>query len=151
MPVVKRYFINEKWVLLIKIYIRNNINCYNMSTQEKQHDGLDEVNEALSRTEQIVEKYQKQIMFSVLAVIIVITAIIALRQYYFLPKEHRAQAELFRGEFYCQENDFSVMMYLGTDETNYFIIHNISGGITVSTCSYGSYTISSVTMFIDMV
>ena len=77
-----------------------------MSTQEKQHDGLDEVNEALSRTEQIVEKYQKQIMFSVLAVIIVITAIIALRQYYFLPKEHRAQAELFRGEFYFQENDF---------------------------------------------
>ncbi len=77
-----------------------------MAEQEKQHDGLDEVNEALTKTEQIIEKYQKQIMFSVLAVVVVVTVILALRQYHFLPKEERAQADLFRGEFFFQDGDY---------------------------------------------
>ena len=77
-----------------------------MIENEKQQDGLDEVNEALTRTEQFIEKYQKKIIIAVLIVIVVVSGILALRQYYFLPKEVKAQADLFRGEFYFQNGEF---------------------------------------------
>ena len=81
-----------------------------MSEQQKQHDGIDEVNEALSRTEQVIEKYQKQILLGVLAVIVVVSGFIALRHFYFVPKEARAQADLFRGEFYFQADSFNIAL-----------------------------------------
>ncbi|MEG1617847.1 MAG: tetratricopeptide repeat protein [Bacteroidales bacterium] len=81
-----------------------------MSDQHKKHDGLDEVNEALSRTEQVIEKYQKPILITVLIAIIAVSGILSLRHFYFVPKEAKAQAELFRGEFYFQADSFRVAL-----------------------------------------
>jgi tetratricopeptide (TPR) repeat protein len=81
-----------------------------MSEQQKQHDGIDEVNEALSRTEQVIEKNQKPILLGVLAVIIIVTGFIALRHFYFVPKEKQAQADLYLGEFYFQADSFATAL-----------------------------------------
>ena len=81
-----------------------------MSDQNKQHDGIDEVNEALSRTEQLIEQYQKPILLTVLIAVIVVSGILSLRHFYFVPKEAKAQAELFKGEFYFQADSFQVAL-----------------------------------------
>ena len=81
-----------------------------MSDQHKQHDGIDEVNEALSRTEQLIEKYQKPILLTVLVAVIVVSGILSLRHFYFVPQEAKAQAELFKGEFYFQTDSFQVAL-----------------------------------------
>ncbi|MDO5571092.1 MAG: tetratricopeptide repeat protein [Bacteroidales bacterium] len=77
-----------------------------MSDQKTQHDGLDEVNEALSKTEQLIEKYQKPMLISALVLILVVSGILALRQFYFIPKENKAQEDLFVGEFLLQEKEY---------------------------------------------
>lgn len=77
-------------------------------SEHKQHDGLDEVNEALSKTEQVIEKYQKPILITVLVAVIVISGILSTRHFYFAPKEVKAQAELFKGEFYFQTDSFRI-------------------------------------------
>lgn len=81
-----------------------------MSEQQKQHDGIDEVNEALSRTEQVIEKNQKPILLTALIAIIVVSGILALRHFHFVPKEAKAQAELFKGEFYFQADSFQLAL-----------------------------------------
>lgn len=81
-----------------------------MSNQHIQHDGIDEVNEALSKTEQVIEKYQKPILLTVLVAVIVVSGILSLRHFYFVPKEAKAQAELFKGEFYFQEDSLRIAL-----------------------------------------
>ena len=96
-----------------------------MLENEKQQDGLDEVNEALTKTEQLIEKYQKQILIAVLIVVVVVSGILALRQYYFIPKEAKAQTDLFRGEFYFQNGDYQTALEGNGGDYNGFetIIH----------------------------
>ena len=77
-----------------------------MSEQEKPVDGLEEVNDALTRTEQLIEKHYKLIVGVVIGVVVVVVAIIAYVQYYHIPKEERAQADLFLGEFYFQDGEY---------------------------------------------
>lgn len=81
-----------------------------MSEQQKKQDGIDEVNEALSKTEQLIEQYQKPILYAVLAVVLVVSGVLALRHFYFIPKESKAQAELFKGEFYFQTDSFKIAL-----------------------------------------
>ncbi len=42
-----------------------------------------------------------------------------------------------------------VMMYLGIDNGYHYIIHNISGGVTISRCDKNSYSYSEYNTFID--
>ncbi len=79
-----------------------------MAEQHKPIDGLDEVNEALSKTEQAIEKYQKPILITVAVAVVVISLILCIRQFHFIPKEARAQDELFKGEFYFQTDSFRI-------------------------------------------
>lgn len=43
-----------------------------------------------------------------------------------------------------------VMLYLGTDNDVCYIIHNISGGVTITTCNQSSYSFNEYKMFIQM-
>lgn len=81
-----------------------------MSKETKSHDELDAVNEALSRSEQFVEKYQKNIITAVVAVILVVAAILSFRYFYILPKQERAQAEMFKGVFYFEKDSFQLAL-----------------------------------------
>jgi len=58
------------------------------------------VGEILSKTDQFVEKYLKQIIIAVATVIILVVAIIGARHIYFLPKEKEAQVAIFPAERY---------------------------------------------------
>ncbi len=43
-----------------------------------------------------------------------------------------------------------VMMYAGYEGNNCYIIHNVSGGVNVSTCTHSSAPINTYTVFIEM-
>jgi tetratricopeptide (TPR) repeat protein len=58
------------------------------------------VGEILSKTDQFVDKYLKQMLIGVIAVIVIVVGIIAFRHYYLLPKEKNAEAALFPGQNY---------------------------------------------------
>ena len=72
--------------------------------QTPQQDGIESVNDALSKTEQSIERYQKQSIMIVIGCIFVVCGIFAIRHFYYVPREARAQEELFRGEYYFQNH-----------------------------------------------
>lgn len=80
-----------------------------MSKQAK-HDELDNVNEALSRSEQFIQEYQKPIFIGVLIVIIAASIYLSVRHFYILPREAKAQAEMFRGTFYFEKDSFQLAL-----------------------------------------
>jgi tetratricopeptide (TPR) repeat protein len=58
------------------------------------------VGEIFSKSERFIETYRNHIIIAVVAVILIVVAILGIRQYYFLPKEKEAQAAIFPGENY---------------------------------------------------
>lgn len=81
-----------------------------MSKETKSHDELDVVNEALTRSEQFIQQYQKPIITAVLIVILAVSAVLSVRYFYILPKQQRAQTEMFKGVFYFEKDSFQLAL-----------------------------------------
>lgn len=78
--------------------------------QNLQPDGLDEVTEALSKTEQVIEKHQKTIFIALFAAIVIVSGLLAVRHFYYVPKEAKAHHELFKGESYFGEGEYQIAL-----------------------------------------
>lgn len=63
---------------------------------EKEKDELEKMNEALSMSEQFVEKYQKPLLLGLLVVVVIVGAILGVRHFYLLPREDKAQAAMYQ-------------------------------------------------------
>ncbi len=81
-----------------------------MAQKQNTPDELDKVNEALSSSEQFIEKNQKGIFIVILVVVIAVGAWLALRHFYFQPRETTAYAEMFKGEFYLDTDSFALAL-----------------------------------------
>ena len=67
---------------------------------EKEKDELEKMNEALSMSEQFVEKYQKPLLLGLLVVVVIVGAILGVRHFYLLPREDKAQAAMYQAVMY---------------------------------------------------
>ena len=81
-----------------------------MSHEKKELDELDKVNAALSSSEQFIQQYQKPILLGLLAIVIIVSAIIGVRHFYVLPRENKAQAEMYKGVFYFEKDSFQLAL-----------------------------------------
>ena len=81
-----------------------------MSQEKKDLDELDKVNAALSSSEQFIQQYQKPILLGILVIVIVVSAIIGVRHFYVLPREEKAQAEMYKGVFYFEKDSFQLAL-----------------------------------------
>lgn len=81
-----------------------------MSHEKKDLDELDKVNAALSSSEQFIQQYQKPILLGLLAIVIIVSAIIGVRHFYVLPRENKAQAEMYKGVFYFEKDSFQLAL-----------------------------------------
>ena len=85
-------------------------------------DQLENVQNAIGKSEAFIEKYQNQILYAVLAVVILVLAVLAFKNYYVSPKEKDAQAQLSIGERYFATDSFKVALegngidYIGMKE-----------------------------------
>ena len=71
---------------------------------------MDKVNAALSSSEQFIQQYQKPILLGLLAIVIIVSAIIGVRHFYVLPRENKAQAEMYKGVFYFEKDSFQLAL-----------------------------------------
>ncbi len=95
---------------------------------EKEKDELEVMNEALSKSEQFVEKYQKPLLLGLLVVVIIIGAIVGVRYFYLEPREVKAEASIYQA-VQAFEND-SIDLAINGNE-------NFPGLLTVAD-KYGS-------------
>jgi len=68
------------------------------------------VGELFSKSEKFIETYKNHIIITVAVIILVVVAILGVRQYYFLPKEKEAQAAIFPGENYLAAQQWDMAL-----------------------------------------
>ncbi len=88
---------------------------------EKQiEDKNTEMGNVITRSEEFIEKNQKNIIIVVIAIVVVILAIFGLRKWYFQPRETRAAEEMFAAEQWFAQGDFDKALN-GDDTYNGFL------------------------------
>jgi tetratricopeptide (TPR) repeat protein len=81
-------------------------------------DNLQELESALTKTEQYIEDNQKLITYAVGAIILVVGAYLAFHKFYMQPKEEEALSQMFMAENYFEKDSFNLAIngdgnYLG--------------------------------------
>lgn len=90
--------------------------------------------EILSKTDQFIDKYWKQILIGVAAIILIVVGIIVFRHTYLAPREKSAQEAIFPGERYFSNQEWEVALegdsidYIGFND----IISEYSGTKTAN-------------------
>ena len=83
-----------------------------------QSDNLQELESALTRTEQFIEDNQKVISYVVGGIILVVVAYLGFNKFYLAPREKDAQSQMFMAESYFEKDSFNLALngdgnYLG--------------------------------------
>jgi tetratricopeptide (TPR) repeat protein len=83
-----------------------------------QEDNLQELESALTRTEQFVEDNQRKITYVIGAVVVLVGAFLAFNRFYLQPKEEEALTQMFMAENYFEKDSFNLAIngdgnYLG--------------------------------------
>jgi len=86
-----------------------------MAANKKQTKGkasaqVDNVQEALSRSEQFIEKNQKILLVVVGAAVVIVCAILAFRNFYLVPRENEAEVQIFKGQQYFERDSFQLAL-----------------------------------------
>ena len=86
--------------------------------KNQQEDNLQELESALTKTEQFIEDNQKMITYIVGAVILVVAGYLAFNKFYLQPKEKEALTQMFMAENYFEKDSFNLAIngdgnYLG--------------------------------------
>ena len=68
------------------------------------------VGEILSKTDQFIDKYLKQVLIGLAAIVVIVVGIIAFRHYYLIPKEKQADNALFPGQDYYANQQWEVAL-----------------------------------------
>jgi tetratricopeptide (TPR) repeat protein len=82
-----------------------------MTTKGKGANKELEVGEIVSRSEQFIEKYQKNIVYGIGIVILLIGSVLGINYGYLAPLEKKAAAALFKGEQYFGRDSFELALY----------------------------------------
>lgn len=73
---------------------------------ENQNDGLENVEQALSKTELFIEKNKNILMGILIAAIVIILAVMGFKKFYSDPRAERAANEMFKAESYFENQDY---------------------------------------------
>ena len=81
-----------------------------MATKGKNTDAELEVGEIVSRTEHFIEKNQKQIIYGIIAVAVIVGLYLGFHYGYSIPRENKASVALFKGEQYFAMDSFALAL-----------------------------------------
>jgi len=73
-----------------------------------QEDNLQELESALTKTEQFIEDNQKMITYAVGGILLVVVAYLGFSKFYLQPKEDEALAQMFMAENYFEKDSFEL-------------------------------------------
>ncbi len=84
-----------------------------MSNKEKEYateTSMENVENALSKTEQFIEDNQKLLTIIMFAVIVIIGGYFGAKKLYFAPQEHQAQVDMFAAQNYFEKDSFNLAL-----------------------------------------
>jgi tetratricopeptide (TPR) repeat protein len=88
------------------------------SKKNPQRDNLQNIETALTKTEQFIEDYQTKIIYGIGAVVLIVIVYLAFTRFYIQPKENEAKTQMFMAEQYFEKDSFNLALngdgnYLG--------------------------------------
>ena len=88
------------------------------SKKTQQHDNLQDIESALTKTEQFIEDHQKTIFYVIGAIVLVVVGYLGITRLYVGPREKEAQSQMFMAEQYFEKDSFNLALngdgnYLG--------------------------------------
>ncbi|MGI6048197.1 MAG: tetratricopeptide repeat protein [Petrimonas sp.] len=119
-----------------------------MSKKRKEsaaEKGFENIEEVLSSSERFIEKNQKAILLALLAVVVVVGGIIAYNYLYKNPRNEKAQAAIYKGERFFQNQQDSIALFgNGNDYIGFEnIMKDFSGTKTADlACAYAGISYS---------
>jgi tetratricopeptide (TPR) repeat protein len=90
-----------------------------MATKKtSQHDNLQDIESALTKTEQFIEDNQKKMIYGVGIIILIVVVYLGFTRFYLRPRAKEAQSQMFRAEQYFEKDSFNLALngdgnYLG--------------------------------------
>jgi len=76
----------------------------------EKHDEFENVEHALTSSEAFIEKYQKQILYGIGAVAVVIIAILAINNFYVKPRANEAANEMYKSQLFFSQDSFKLAL-----------------------------------------
>lgn len=109
----------------------------NMSKDVKSPEELQQVEQVLSKSEQFIEKNQKQLLMAVSAVVLLILLVLAFKNFYLVPREKVAANEIAKAQAAFAVDSFKVALNGNTDFAGFEEIANdysmtASGNVAVA-------------------
>jgi len=83
----------------------------NKHQESKAEKGFENIEEALTSSERFIEKNQKNILIALAAIVLVVGAIIAYNYLYKNPRNEKAQAAIYKGERFFQNQEDSLALF----------------------------------------
>lgn len=88
------------------------------SKKSTQHDNLQEIESALTKTEQFIEDNQNKILYVIGGIVLLVVGYLGITRFYIQPREKEAQSQMFMAEQYFGKDSFNLALngdgnYLG--------------------------------------
>ncbi|MDP4270680.1 MAG: tetratricopeptide repeat protein [Bacteroidota bacterium] len=80
------------------------------NTKNQNPIELENVQEALTKSEQFIEKYQKQMLIGLAVVVVAVSGVLAFNYAYIKPKERKAEAAMYKAEIAFQQDSFKLAL-----------------------------------------
>ena len=83
-----------------------------------QHDNLQNIESALTKTEQFIEDNQNLFLYIIGGIVLVVVGYLAITRFYIQPRQKEAQSQMFMAEQYFEKDSFNLALngdgnYLG--------------------------------------
>ncbi len=102
----------------------------------KIEDGLGTIEESLSKSEQFLEKYQKQLSIAAVIVLLIVGIIYAYKYFYVLPKQKEALEQVFPAQQYFERDSFELALNGDGDYPGFLQIIEDYGSTNVAEGAY---------------
>lgn len=77
---------------------------------EQKHNELENVEHALTASEMFIEKYQKQILYAVGGIVLIVLVVLSIRNFYLQPREVAAENEMYKAQALFSADSFRVAL-----------------------------------------
>jgi tetratricopeptide (TPR) repeat protein len=83
-----------------------------------QHDNLQDIESALTKTEQFIEDHQQKIIYGIGIIVLIVIVYLAFTRFYLRPRDTEAKSQMYMAEQYFEKDSFNLALngdgnYLG--------------------------------------
>ncbi len=102
----------------------------------KIEGSLGTIEESLSKTEQFLEKYQKQLTIAAVVVLVIVALVYAYKKFYIMPQQEEALEQIFPAQQYFEKDSFDLALNGDGDYPGFIQIIDDYGATNVAEGAY---------------